>query len=96
MTTTNRKTKTTKQAKPLPKVGIPVQYKNCYIVRAAEGYDCVDMRTGRWIHLPDARRAKWNASVWCRLTDEFGGSTERTFTDKQVLDGMAYTPKGKK
>jgi hypothetical protein len=34
-----------------------------------------------------------------RLTDEFTGSTERTFTDKQILDGMAYTPaptKGKK
>jgi hypothetical protein len=30
------------------------------------------------------------------LTDEFTGSTERTFTDKPVLDGMVYTPKGKK
>lgn len=81
-------TKKPKQSKPLPKVGVPVPYKGCYIVRAADGYDCVDMRTGKWIHLPDARRAKWNASVWCRLTDEFGGSTERRFTPKQVMEGL--------
>lgn len=82
-----------KSPKPLPKVGIPVKYKNCYIVRAADGYDCVDLRTGRWIHLPDARRAKWNATVWSRLSDEFGGSSLRSFTDEQVLAGMAYAKK---
>lgn len=93
---TKHKTKTPKKFKPLPKVGVPIQYKGCYIVRAADGYDCVDIRTGKWIHLPDQRRAKWNASVWCRLTDEFGGSAERTFTTQQVVDGMAYAMKGKK
>ena len=80
----------TRTIKPLPKVGIPVPYKGCYIVRAADGFDCVDMRTGKWIHLPDQRRAKWNASVWCRLTDEFTGSTERAFTGDQVLSGMIH------
>lgn len=93
---TNPKKPKFKTPKPLPKVGIPVQYKGCYIVRAADGYDCVDIRTGRWIHLPDQRRAKWNASVWCRLTDEFGGSVERTFTDKEISKGIEYTTKGTK
>ena len=82
-----------KTPKALPKVGVPVQYKNCYIVRAADGFDCVDLHTGRWIHLPDARRAKWNATVWSRLSDEFGGSSTRTFTNEQVLAGMAYMTK---
>ena len=75
--------------KQLPKIGVPVVYKGCYIVAAADGYDCVDRASGRWIHLPDARRAKWNASVWSRLTDEFGSSSIKVFTPEQVMAGMA-------
>jgi hypothetical protein len=73
--------------KTLPKVGIPVIYKGCYIVRAGEGYDCVDRRTGKWIHMKDSRSAKWNASVWSRLSDEFDSATVRTFTHAQILEG---------
>lgn len=76
------------KTKQPPKVGIPVAYKSCWIVRVGNGYDCVDRSTGRWIHLPDSRRAKWNASVWSRLTDEFSGSTVRTFTNAQILEGL--------
>jgi hypothetical protein len=82
-----------KTPKELPSVGVPVQYKNCYIVRADDGFDCVDLHTGRWIHLPDARRARWNATVWSRLSYEFGGSSTRTFTNEQVLAGVAYATK---
>lgn len=76
------------KAKQLPKVGIPVPYKGCYIVRVDNGYDCVDRATGKWIHLPDSRRAKWNASVWSRLTNDFGGSSVRTFAMSEILEGM--------
>ena len=74
--------------KQLPKVGVPVAYKGCYIVRVSNGYDCVDRATGKWIHLPDSRRAKWNASIWTRLTDEFGASSQKIFTPDQILEGL--------
>ena len=74
--------------KQLPKVGVPVAYKGCYIVRVSNGYDCVDRATGKWIHLPDSRRAKWNASVWSRLSNDFGGSSVKTFTTEQILEGL--------
>lgn len=77
-----------KKEKQLPKVGVPVAYKGCWIVRVGDGYDCVDRATGRWIHLPDSRRAKWNATVWTRLSDEFGGSSVKTFTQEQIMEGM--------
>jgi hypothetical protein len=73
--------------KTLPTVGIPVPYKGCYIVRVSEGYDCVDRRTGKWIHMKDSRSAKWNASVWSRLSDEFDSASVRTFTTNQILAG---------
>jgi len=76
------------KTKQLPKIGVPIAYKGCYIVRVNDGFDCVDRSSGRWIHLPDARRAKWNASVWSRLSDEFGGSSVRVFTPEQVLEGL--------
>lgn len=76
------------KAKQLPKVGVPIPYKGCYIVRVDNGFDCVDRATGRWIHLPDSRRAKWNASVWSRLTDEFSGSSIKKFSNKLIQEGM--------
>lgn len=76
------------KTKQLPKVGVPVPYKGCWIVKVGDGFDCVDRVTGKWIHLPDSRRAKWNASVWSRLTDEFSGSSVKTFTQEQILEGL--------
>ena len=76
------------KVKQLPKVGIPVAYKSCYIVRVGDGYDCVDRATGKWIHLPDSRRAKWNASVWSRLSDEFSNSSIKSFSTELILEGM--------
>jgi hypothetical protein len=76
------------KVKQLPKVGVPIVYKSCYIVRVGDGYDCVDRATGKWIHLPDSRRAKWNASVWSRLSDEFSGSSVKTFSMSEILEGM--------
>jgi hypothetical protein len=73
--------------KTLPKVGIPVSYKSCYIVRVGDGYDCVDKRTGKWIHMKDSRSAKWNASVWSRLSDEFDSSSVRTFAMSEIIEG---------
>lgn len=74
--------------KKLPKIDVPVAYKGCWIVRVGDGYDCVDRATGRWIHLPDSRRAKWNATVWTRLSEEFGGSSIKRFTQEQIMEGM--------
>jgi len=76
------------KVKQLPKVGIPVAYKSCYIVRVGDGYDCVDRATGKWIHLPDSRRAKWNASVWSRLSDEFSNSSIKSFSTELIQEGM--------
>jgi len=76
------------KAKQLPKVGVPVPYKGCYIVRVGDGYDCVDRATGKWIHLPDSRRAKWNASVWSRLSDNFSSSSVKKFSAEQILEGL--------
>lgn len=76
------------KAKQLPKIGVPVPYKGCWIVKVGNGFDCVDRATGKWIHLADSRRAKWNASVWSRLTNEFGSSSVKTFTQEQILEGL--------
>jgi hypothetical protein len=57
------------------KIGAPVSYKNCYIVPVNNGFDVVDKTSGRWIHLPSQRLAKWNATVWTRLSVEFDTST---------------------
>jgi hypothetical protein len=56
------------------KIGTPVSYKNCYIVPVNDGFDVVDKTTGRWIHMPSQRLAKWNATVWTRLSTEFDTS----------------------
>jgi hypothetical protein len=57
------------------KIGAPVSYKNCFIVPVNEGFDVVDKVTGRWIHIASQRLAKWNATVWSRLSTEFDTST---------------------
>ena len=76
------------KTKQPPKIGVPIPYKGCYIVRVDNGYDCVDRATGKWIHLPDSRRAKWNASVWSRLSDEFSGSSVRKFSARLIQEGL--------
>ena len=57
------------------KIGAPVAYKNCFIVPVNDGFDVVDKTTGRWIHMPSQRLAKWNATVWTRLSTDFDTST---------------------
>jgi hypothetical protein len=54
-----------------PTIGVPTGYKGCIIVPVADGFDVVDRVTGRWMHVPTQRVAKWNATVWTRLSDEF-------------------------
>jgi hypothetical protein len=56
------------------KIGTPVSYKNCYIVPVNDGFDVVDKTTGRWIHMASQRLAKWNATVWTRLSTDFDTS----------------------
>ena len=56
------------------KIGVPVSYRNCYIVPVNEGFDVVDKTSGRWIHIASQRLAKWNATVWSRLSTEFDSS----------------------
>ena len=56
------------------KIGTPVSYRNCYIVPVNNGFDLIDKTSGRWIHLPSQRLAKWNATVWTRLSVEFDTS----------------------
>lgn len=66
------------------KIGTPVSYRNCYIVPVNDGFDVVDKTTGRWIHIHSQRLAKWNATVWTRLSTEFDSSAplaKRKLTD---------------
>ena len=56
------------------KIGVPTGYKGCIIVPVGGGFDVVDRTSGRWMHVPSQRVAKWNATVWTRLRDEFGGN----------------------
>ena len=57
------------------KIGTPVSYRNCYIVPVNDGFDLIDKTSGRWIHIKSQRLAKWNATVWTRLSVEFDTST---------------------
>jgi hypothetical protein len=67
-TTTNRNAK----------IGVPTSYRNCIIVPVGKGFDVVDKTTGRWMHVPNQRTAKWNATVWTRLSEEFDTHTPLT------------------
>jgi hypothetical protein len=52
-------------------IGVPTGYKGCIIVPVNDGFDVIDRASGRWMHVPNQRTAKWNATVWTRLRDEF-------------------------
>jgi hypothetical protein len=52
-------------------IGVPTSYRGCIIVPVGDGFDVVDKATGRWMHVANQRTAKWNATVWTRLRDEF-------------------------
>jgi hypothetical protein len=52
-------------------IGVPTGYKGCIIVPVNDGFDVVYRASGRWMHVPNQRTAKWNATVWTRLRDEF-------------------------
>lgn len=52
-------------------IGVPTGYRGCIIVPVGDGFDVVDRTSGRWMHVPNQRTAKWNATVWTRLRDEF-------------------------
>ena len=60
------------------KIGVPTSYRNCIIVPAGSGFDVVDKASGYWIHVPNQRTAKWNASVWTRLREQFERQTPLT------------------
>lgn len=59
-------------------IGVPTGYRGCIIVPVGDGFDVVDRTSGRWMHVPNQRTAKWNATVWTRLRDEFGESEPLT------------------
>jgi hypothetical protein len=72
------------------KIGVPTSYRNCIIVPVNDGFDVVDKTTGRWMHVPNQRTAKWNATVWTRLSDEF--STHEPLAQLPRIQ-MIITPK---
>jgi len=71
------------------KIGAPVAYKNCYIVPVNDGFDVVDKTTGRWIHMHSQRLAKWNATVWTRLSMEFDTSVPLSNSKITKLEDIA-------
>lgn len=82
------------------KIGAPVAYKNCYIVPVNDGFDVVDKTTGRWIHMASQRLAKWNATVWTRLSTDFDTSNPLPTAKLTTLEVTAVVidkqPKEKK
>jgi hypothetical protein len=71
------------------KIGTPVSYKNCYIVPVNDGFDVVDKTTGRWIHMASQRLAKWNATVWTRLSTDFDTSSPVSTKNMKKLEVVA-------
>ena len=67
-------------------IGAPTGYKGCIIVPVGDGFDVVDRASGRWMHVPNQRVAKWNATVWTRLRDEFGESEPLTVLPQVVAE----------
>ena len=59
------------------KIGVPTSYRGCIIVPVGDGFDVIDRISGRWMHVPNQRTAKWNATVWTRLRDEFDTHTPK-------------------
>lgn len=45
-------------------------YKNTLLVPRTNGVDVIDSKSGRWFTTKSMRAAKWNASVWARLSSE--------------------------
>ena len=56
-------------------IGVPTSYRGCIIVPVGDGFDVIDRVSGRWMHVPNQRTAKWNATVWTRLSEEFATHT---------------------
>lgn len=67
-------------------IGVPTGYKGCIIVPVGSGFDVVDRASGRWMHVPNQRTAKWNATVWTRLRDEFGAREPLTVLPPVVAE----------
>jgi hypothetical protein len=67
-------------------IGVPTGYKGCIIVPVGDGFDVVDRASGRWMHVLNQRTAKWNATVWTRLRDEFGESEPLTVLPTVVAE----------
>jgi hypothetical protein len=74
--------------KPI-KIGCPVTYKDCFILPVNDGFDVVDKRTGKWVHFSSQRLAKWNATVWTRLSKEFDDSKSLSNKKMTYLQAMA-------
>ena len=70
-------------------IGAPVSYKNCYIVPVNNGFDVVDKTSGRWIHITSQRLAKWNATVWTRLSTDFDTSNPLSTKKMEKLEVVA-------
>lgn len=54
-----------------PKMGTVSEYRNCFILPIKGGFDVMDRKTGRWARFHTQRSAKWNATVWTRLSTQF-------------------------
>lgn len=67
-------------------IGVPTGYRGCIIVPVNDGFDVVDRVSGRWMHVPNQRTAKWNATVWTRLRDEFDSHTPLTMLPTVVAE----------
>ena len=49
-----------------------ISHAKCVIVKRGYSCDLIDPVTGRWQVFKTPRAARWNATVWSRLSEDFG------------------------
>lgn len=83
------------------KMGPVSVYKGCFIMPVNDRFAVIDRLTGLWTEYDNQRAARWNATVWTRLTGEFNDSLPLTPTKIDQLNresaiNAAKEAKGKK
>jgi hypothetical protein len=68
------------------KMGPVSTYKGCFIMPVGDRFAVIDRITGLWTEYSNQRSARWNATVWTRLSGEFNDSVPLTPTKMNQLN----------
>lgn len=64
------------------------KHARCIVVQRTGGVDVVDPTTGVWRAFPTMRAAKWSATIFTRLSWEFGHRVAGDDLLKETLDQL--------